>query len=480
MTSDVSWTLLSQTPIHNIPSSRPILPCREPKNYSPTHSFSPFLCALLFLSAINFPIMKPANTLTNSTEQQQHHQTAYVPSVEPQAKTHLSATDVSFSSYLTPIKPDKRNSSPHDHPGSTADYSEMSIFNAQKYFNEGSQHDEVLSSSKRISPLKEINNLNLADSSSLQRFSPASSTVGYGPGYRTRSLTSSEASWNSQSGLLNARGANSGTQTDGKRGSRVIPRWLLFRPKCPCFGKKSVQVKARPADNHRVSTPKEAIKPKLPVEIRGVKVNVIHDSQERYVNRVGGLRTTPEDRFPSETRGRHLLVSVPVPQKPFIDSSISLSTGFTFPVLPPSISLSSSPTSIRMPQNGSQSSHASPDPLQNPPLPSNPPLEPLKVFMPPADEFIDSRKSQENQTLHQPVMFPIGLKYQTSLVADEGDELGSDASSDLFEIESISTQATYPITQQKQRDSHDEARPRTPSNKNIHADEDEEQAKVLG
>ncbi|KAK4766460.1 hypothetical protein SAY87_008102 [Trapa incisa] len=367
--------------------------------------------------------MKSASTLTVSTDQLQPHQASSAPSVEPQVEAHLMANDVSFSSYLKPIEPDKRTS--EEHPGSTADDSELSVFEAHKYFNEGSQHDQALGSSKRVSPLKETNHLNSADSSSLQRFSSASSVGGYGPGYRTRSLTSSEASWNSQSGLLpnNARRANSGTQRDGKRGYRVIPRWLLFRPKCPCSGKKSVQVKGRPADNHGASPLRQAIKPNMPAEVRGVKVNVIPDSQERYMDRVGELITTPEDRFPSEIGRRHLLVSVPVPQKPLTDSSISSSIGFTFPMLPPSTPSPLPPPSVRMPQKASQSSHASPDPLQNPTH-----HEPLKVFNQPSDEFINSRKPQEN---HQVLRFSIGLKYQTGMVADEGDELESDASSDL-------------------------------------------------
>ncbi|OWM78858.1 protein PHYTOCHROME KINASE SUBSTRATE 4-like [Punica granatum] len=424
-------------------------------------------------------MMKPANAFTTSTQQQHHHQIVSVPSLEHQVKPHLAATDVPFSTYLIPNEPEKRTSSPREYPGSAAaDDSELSIFDARKYFNEGGQQDQILSSSNRVSPLKEFNNLNLYDAPSFPRFSSASSVDGYGPGYRTRSLASSEASWNSQTGLLssNARGANSGPQTGGKRGSRIIPRWLLFRPKCPCSGKKSVRVKERTADNHGITAPKEAANPTMPVEVRAVKVNIIPDSHERFLNSVRQFRPTVENNFPSAGGGRHLVVSAP--PKPLIDSSISSSTGFTFPILPaPSMSSSSPPPTVRMPWSGSQSSPASPSPRPVLPILDNRPIDSLEVFKPPSD-YLDSGKSLEKRIHHPVLKFPVSLKSQTGTTADEGDELGSDASSDLFEIESISTQATYPITHQRQGDSLDEVCPRASMNENCHMDE--KQGQVSG
>lgn len=447
---------------------------REPKRLF-IHTFSPFIFRILPfpLYAINFPIMKPTSTLTTSTQQQQQQQqTVSVPSLEPQVKTHLTATEVSFSSYLTPKKPNKSASSPQEHLGSATDDSELSIFDAQKYFSEGSQNDQVPGSSKRVSPIKEFNNLNLCDFLSFPRFSSASPVDRYGPSNRTCSLASSEASWNSQTGLLtsNTRGADLGVQTDGKGGSRFIPKWLLFQPKCPCSGKKSVRVKEQTADNHRVSAVKEAVSPKMLVEVRRSEVNVIPDSQEGFLNTVRGLRQTSDSHCPSETGGRHLMVSVP--RKPLKDSSINPSTGFTFPILPPpSISSSSPPFPMRMPWNGSQLSPASPNHYSIPQHPGDLPRDALGVVKPPSDDFLDSRKSQENRIYHQQFKFLASFKSQKSMAADEGDELGSDASSDLFEIESISTPATYPITHQKQRDSLDEARARTPLNRNFNLDE---------
>ncbi|KAK4757349.1 hypothetical protein SAY87_018650 [Trapa incisa] len=229
--------------------------------------------------------MKPTSSLTTST-QQQHQTVSIPPPLEAQLKSHLPATDVSFSSYLPRKKLDKSKStsSPEEHLGSAPDDSELSIFNAQRCFGEGNQHDKVPGSSKRISPL-EFRNLNLYKPSGFPRFSSASSIDGYGPGYRTRSLAS-EASQNSQTGLLssNARGVNSGARICGKEWSRIIPRWLLLPPKCLCAGKKSVQVKERTVDNHRVSAPREAASPKMTVEVRSSKVNMIPDSQEGFQN----------------------------------------------------------------------------------------------------------------------------------------------------------------------------------------------------
>ncbi|XWS58940.1 hypothetical protein CRYUN_Cryun08bG0077400 [Craigia yunnanensis] len=89
---------------------------------------------------------------------------------------------------------------------------EISIFDAQRYFNESNIDARVC---KRVSPFimpnfDHISSVPRSDISALARFSSASSGAdgyGYGRTYRVRSFhatptVSSEASWNSQTGLL--------------------------------------------------------------------------------------------------------------------------------------------------------------------------------------------------------------------------------------------------------------------------------------
>lgn len=94
-------------------------------------------------------------------------------------------TDASFSSYLKP-KESKQNSPEND--------TEISIFDAQKYFSESNITNQKDASEP-------------SDAVSVPRLSSSSSVDGYGRNFRTRSFqatptASSEASWNSQKGLL--------------------------------------------------------------------------------------------------------------------------------------------------------------------------------------------------------------------------------------------------------------------------------------
>ncbi|KAJ6733385.1 PROTEIN PHYTOCHROME KINASE SUBSTRATE 1-RELATED [Salix koriyanagi] len=170
-----------------------------------------------------------------------HSYTSY-----PQKST---VRDESFSSYLRPT-PEQINQ---------VDGSEICIFDAQSYYLNESGSDHKLN--KRVSPAN-ANRERISeryDFSSVPRLSSASTSVvdGYGRNYSARSIhaaptASSEASWNSQTGLLsNPPGAvavsmRNPPRNDGnKKGSGT--KWLL-RIKCPCSGKKSVQIEENLSD----------------------------------------------------------------------------------------------------------------------------------------------------------------------------------------------------------------------------------------
>lgn len=194
----------------------------------------------------------------------------------PKSPTILRDIDASFSSYLTPQKPNTCQPNNHNHHHKLDDpTSELSIFDAHKYFNEGTNNDNIqkvtISSSNnnnnnnnsRVSPVvinvnNETESIVIPDTT---RYSSASSSVdGYANirNYRARSFhaatptASSEASWNSQQGLLShPAGAisvniknptNPNPNNNNKHKSSLSkPNWFLRR-KCPCTGKKSVQV----------------------------------------------------------------------------------------------------------------------------------------------------------------------------------------------------------------------------------------------
>ncbi|KAJ4882400.1 Protein PHYTOCHROME KINASE SUBSTRATE 4 [Raphanus sativus] len=121
--------------------------------------------------------------------------------------------DVSFSSYL---KPDNNEQKEQED-------TEISIFEARGYFNESGSNDRSSKTTNLSGP----------------RFSSASSakvssfTVGH--------TASSEASWNSQTGLLRDNNRQK-SDHDGRGSGKKGPRWFFRRRTCPCSSSKSVQV----------------------------------------------------------------------------------------------------------------------------------------------------------------------------------------------------------------------------------------------
>ncbi|CAH8379319.1 unnamed protein product [Eruca vesicaria subsp. sativa] len=228
--------------------------------------------------------------------------------------------DVSFSSYL---KPDNNEQKEQEE-------AEISIFEARRYFNESGT-------------------TNLSG----PRFSTASSakvssfTVGH--------TASSEASWNSQTGLLRNNNNNrQKSDRDGRGSSKKGHRWFFRRRTCPCSSSKSVQV--------------QETKPRIAESITGsdrtISNRVIHHNHQRISSSDPIRLTIPSNR---ESRG-HV-------------------SNFTFPTL----------------------------------------TEPIKPALNPIEPVLHPIK---------PVLSPTSPKGVTT--TDE--EAASDASSDLFEIESFSTQ----------------------------------------
>ncbi|CAN7120874.1 unnamed protein product [Brassica rapa subsp. narinosa] len=115
--------------------------------------------------------------------------------------------DVSFSSY---IKPDNNNEQQKQQEDT-----ELSIFEARSYFSESGGND----SDPRFSSVS----------------SPKVSS------FPVRHTASSEASWNSQTGLL-SNSNRQGSDRDGRGSSKKGSRWFFRRRTCPCSSSKSVQV----------------------------------------------------------------------------------------------------------------------------------------------------------------------------------------------------------------------------------------------
>ncbi|KAG5241658.1 phytochrome kinase substrate-related family protein [Salix suchowensis] len=323
-----------------------------------------------------------------------HSYTSY-----PQKST---VRDESFSSYLRPT-PEQINQ---------VDGSEICIFDAQSYYLNESGSDHKLN--KRVSPAN-ANRERISeryDFSSVPRLSSASTSVvdGYGRNYSARSIhaaptTSSEASWNSQTGLLsNPPGAvavsmRNPPRNDGnKKGSGT--KWLL-RIKCPCSEKS-------------LATPDWLERREVIPTTR--RISADNKLQRREVIPNSHRISEDNNQFPSGSSHQLVVASA----RPFSTS------GFSFPVLiqtPP-------PRKLVLPSAATY----------NPPL-EDPPRDSLDVFRPSADPI----PTKSNSDLH---------RHQSFTAIDDG--MASDASSDLFEIESFSTQTSYAMCPNR-RDSLDDA-----------------------
>ncbi|CAD6239026.1 unnamed protein product [Miscanthus lutarioriparius] len=266
-----------------------------------------------------------------------------------------------------------------------------------------------------------------------------------------RTVASSEASWNSRSGLLSAghlaaarqqqqtgsigAGAAAGYGSDqGYRGSRRTgggsgPRWTLFGRDCPCAGRKAVTVDvaseprspAETAHFHAKFSPQCAVEECLESAI--FKVKQPSPSPPRAATEEPTnvkVTVTPGSRaFP-------LTADLPFTalSNPDIDRRVLSSGGFTFPALGAARVVSGGGGGI----------------LDEPPRVS------LEVFRP-----ID----EDSVMLADPLPAAVALAGRVgvlprappavaALVVDE--EAMSDASSDLFDLESFAASSSYPTT----------------------------------
>ncbi|XP_027359553.1 protein PHYTOCHROME KINASE SUBSTRATE 4-like [Abrus precatorius] len=324
----------------------------------------------------------------------------------------------------TPHQPDK--SEPHhamrpigfrtlDHDST----SEHSTFHAHKYFNQGTNNDNIqkvnINSNSRVSPLLNLDtehkhNQEQGDITKSTRsfsYSASSSLGGYANAninnYKahsfhvatptTPSSSSSKASLNNKAGLLfhpqtsaiSVNPPQSPSDLSKKiRTSLSKPIWLLRR-NCPCNDKKSVQVK------------KNTPKPKTPATTQTPPTQQpqILSSHKDSMNHKTPQTSNKEVNSQRLFQFQPSMNQVPRP----------LSEGFTFPLF-------LATNSTTKPQVLLNVVHEEED------TPSRDSLQVFQPSSPPKSRAMD-------------------------------DDAASDASSDLFEIESFSTQTTtlpYPIT----------------------------------
>ncbi|GLT40872.1 hypothetical protein SLA2020_149750 [Shorea laevis] len=305
-----------------------------------------------------------------------------------------------------------------------ADETEISIFDAQRYFSDTTADPRLC---KRVSPIIVSNLDTFPDRLSVSRFSSASSADGNGRSYRPRSFhatptASSEVSWNSQAGLLsNPPGAtvismqNPSAERKKKSGSSV-KSWI-FRRRCPCSGKKSVLVE------DKLAAPRTSAASVLHNRVNGcLNLNQKQQSPNSADKCLG--TTNWGDRREMISNPHRISAEILLPSRVVASTRpLSDTAGFTFPIL-------------------NQSSPPPRPPLKLT-LNNSPPRDSLEVFQP-SEERAWRKSSEIQRKLASP-------KSRTHTAEDD---VASDASSDLFEIESFSTQPTsYPHA----RDSLDDA-----------------------
>ncbi|EOA19406.1 hypothetical protein CARUB_v10001066mg [Capsella rubella] len=272
--------------------------------------------------------------------------------------------DVSFSSYLKPDNNEQRQKEHED--------TELSIFEAKSYFSETGSDEKC-----------QTRNLSGPRFSSVSSAKVSSFTVGH--------TASSEASWNSQTGLLCNKNRQ-GSDRDGRGSSKKGPRWFFRRRTCPCSSSKSVQVQE---SKPRIAVPKTG-------SDRVVSNRIVHHHQT--ISSPEPIRLT----IPSNTVTR----SIEYTENREARAPVS---NFSFPTL-------------------TETSNSSENP-------KNPVMNTIKPV------------------LVEPVLHPIKpvLNQTSPKGATTDEEATSDASSDLFEIESFSTQhAARPWAPSASRDSIDE------------------------
>ncbi|GMH20251.1 hypothetical protein Nepgr_022092 [Nepenthes gracilis] len=341
----------------------------------------------------------------------------------------------SFSSYLQPKDP----IAPTKH---RAEDTEISIFEAEKYYR--GVHDQRTIDEGM--PSKQ------SDLSSVPRLSSVSSVDdGYGRNYRARSFhatptASSEASWNSQTGLLSNPPGSVAVSIknlpNSPDKSNKSSKWF-FRCRCPCTGKKSVQVE----DKHSKSKNQQI----LQLNRSNSNGCPLYSSNRQSSPRssAAGKGITIASPPPDQINNRNFMARPQLEQSKIMNPNPNLGGFSASRRFPPNQAQASG--SCFADPNGSTSNGFTFPILNNstPPvkrmfnvLPNvtgvtveDPPRDSLEIFQP-------RGPSQSGGRERHNLTFPASPKSQR---ASYDEEIGSDASSDLFEIESFSTQTTsYP------------------------------------
>ncbi|KAM6547058.1 hypothetical protein CsatB_027794 [Cannabis sativa] len=364
------------------------------------------------------------------------------------------------------------------------DSTEISIFDAQKYFNDlnllnppqkptstpavavaGAAVSGGGGGGNRVSPLAE----NIAEPS---RFSSASSsidsynninnkthrnsqTMRRNRSFRSTATTptaSSEASWNSQTGLLSAPPGSLSVSfkhplSSDKRTAAPAPappfsggvRWLNLRRKCPCLCKKSVQVKENPvrtiSESH-IPIPQIALPPSpSPSPPPAAAERLVHCSIKSTMAEIRsgtiGNNTNFEQNWGNINSHHHHHHQM---RRSLQSNNNGRSNiGFTFPILNNQASSSSSTTMAEF---------------------EDPARDSLEIFSPPSHSnrislnnntrnftFLTSPTSRM-RTLNAPFINNTTNGQISNITYVDVDDGASDASSDLFEIESFTTQQT--------------------------------------
>ncbi|KAL6335931.1 hypothetical protein AAG906_003556 [Vitis piasezkii] len=349
--------------------------------------------------------------------------------------------DASFSAYLNP---DGLTSAPKKDVPAIAEDSEISIFDAQKYFNESSEHQQR--ESKRVAPVGAEH----CESQFVTRTSSVSSVEGYGRNYRARSFhatptASSEASWNSQTGLLcNPPGTiGVSVRSIGSEKKNVSGRKWFFGRKCPCSGKKAVEIQ------EKVSEPRSPIRlnhnlgsdPKRPTErSSGNTLQKVSKKSAKSLDSPHGHGRDWADRHDLTPSPPKFPPATHFPSNQLARRVLASGTGFSFPILSQAPPVKLVFTSAR-----------NPIPLEDPPRDS------LEIFRP-SDDCISRKSTDSIPPGSSSFTFSASPKSRGTAMDDD---VASDASSDLFEIESFTTQTTtttatnYPMYHR--RDSLDDA-----------------------
>ncbi|XP_011079218.1 protein PHYTOCHROME KINASE SUBSTRATE 4 [Sesamum indicum] len=300
------------------------------------------------------------------------------------------------ASYLKPKDPTQNRL--------TDDDTEISIFDARRYFrddNDGGLKDMLRRQQLQQEPFHDFH--------SVSRLSSVSSVESYGRNFRIGSFqatptASSEASWNSQTGLLSNPSdsvsvslSNLSSDRSSKRSADHGKKWFSFGRKCCCTGKKSVQVKEVTSDSGPRSRSVLVINPeRISVDKAAQRTSesTFEIEQDNYV-------VSRQNQRRGSASGR-----------PFIDSAI----GFSFPVLKsPDVFQATNAALIKG-------------------IIGKPMVNPVKHQLHELQSV--SRVSSMENTVNAR-----GFVYPGSPTARD-DDVGSDGSSDLFEIESFSSTPT--------------------------------------